>query len=65
MRNVGEHIDEYAVEGGQDESVGRRALQVGSFDATTLVWLGERLDADEALAAAEQLYGAIQDARSA
>lgn len=64
MRNVGEHVDEYAVERGRDRSVSRRALQVGTFNATTLEWLGERLDADEALAAAERLYGAIKDARS-
>ena len=62
MRNVGEHVDEYAVERGRDRSVGRQALQVGTFDATTLEWLGERLDADDALAAAERLYDAIKDA---
>jgi hypothetical protein len=64
MRNVGEHIDEYAVERGRDRSVGRRTLQVGTFDATTLEWLGERLDADDALVAAERLFEAIKDARS-
>lgn len=64
MRNVGEHVDEYAVERGRDRSISRRALQTGTFDATTLEWLGERLDADDALAAAERLYGAIKDARS-
>jgi hypothetical protein len=64
MRNVGEHVDEYAVERGRDRGVTRRALHVGTFDAMTLEWLGERLDADEALAAAERLYGAIQDAGS-
>jgi hypothetical protein len=64
MRNVGEHVDEYAVERGRDRSVSRRALQVGAFDSTTLEWLGERLDTDDALAASERLYGAIKDARS-
>lgn len=64
MRNVGEHVDEYAVERGRDRNVSRRTLQVGTFDTTTLKWLGERLDADDALAAAERLYGAIKDARS-
>ncbi len=63
MRNVGEHVDEYAVEHGRDRSVGRRALQVGTFDATTLEWLGERLNAEDALRAAERLYGAIKNAR--
>jgi hypothetical protein len=64
LRNVGEHIDEYAVERGRDRNVRRRELQAGAVDATTLDWLGERLDSDDALAAAERLYGAIKDARS-
>ncbi len=64
MRNIGEHVDEYVVDRGRDSSVGRRALQVGTFDATTLEWLGERLNADDALAAAERLSRAIKDARS-
>ncbi len=65
MRNVGEHIDEYAIEKGRDRKVNRQALQVGRFDSTTLEWLGERLNVDEALAAAEALYRAINDARAA
>ncbi len=60
MRNVGEHIDEYAIEEGRDRSVSRLALQAGSFDTVTLDWLGGRLDADEALVAAEALHGAIK-----
>jgi hypothetical protein len=65
LRNVGEHADDYAVERGHDRNVSRQALQVGTFDTTILEWLGERLDADDALAAAERLYGAIRDAHSA
>jgi hypothetical protein len=64
MRNVGEHVDAYAVERGRDRSVSRRALQVGTIAPETLEWLGERLNSDDALAAAERLYGAIKDARS-
>jgi hypothetical protein len=62
MRNVGEHIDEYAIEKGRDRNVDRRALQVGSFGKVTLDWLGGRLDADAALAAAEALHRAIKAA---
>lgn len=62
MRNVGEHVDEYAIEKGHDRSVSRRALQVGRFDSTTLEWLGGDLNADDALVAAESLYRAIKDA---
>jgi hypothetical protein len=64
LRNAGEHLDEYAAERGRDRNVSRRALQVGTLDTTTLEWLGERLNADDALAAAERLYGSIKDARS-
>jgi hypothetical protein len=60
LRNVGEHIDEYAMEKGRDRSVNRRALQVGSFDSTMLEWFGGRLNVDEALVAAENLYRAIK-----
>lgn len=60
MRNVGEHIDEYAIEKGRDRNVDRRALQAGSFGKVTLDWLGGRLDADAALAAAEALHRAIK-----
>lgn len=60
MRNVGEHIDEYAIEKGRDRNVDRRALQAGSLGKVTLDWLGVRLDADAALAAAEALHRAIK-----
>lgn len=60
LRNVGEHIDEYAIEKGRDRSVNRLALQAGSFDNVALDWLGGRLDADEALVAAEALHSAIK-----
>lgn len=60
MRNVGEHIHEYAIEDGRDRSVSRLALQAGSFDNVALDWLGGRLDADEALVAAEVLHNAIK-----
>lgn len=56
----GEHIDEYAIEKGRDRNVNRRALQAGSFGKVTLDWLGGRLDADAALAAAEALHRAIK-----
>ncbi|HSS05331.1 MAG TPA: hypothetical protein VLK89_09145 [Solirubrobacterales bacterium] len=60
MRNVGEHIDEYAIEKGRDRSVSRLALQAGSFDNVALDWLGGRLDADEALIVAEAPHRAIK-----
>lgn len=45
-RNVAEHIDDYALDKGHDSEIGRRQLQVGSWDGTTWRWLGGELDID-------------------
>jgi hypothetical protein len=60
MRNVGEHADEYALDRGRDRAVDRRHLQAGAFDGTTFLWLRGRLNLDQALVAAENLYRAIR-----
>jgi hypothetical protein len=65
MRNVGEHIDEYAVEAGRDREVDRRQLQVGSFDGTTFIWVGGKIDVDQAFKAARHLYEEIRTACAA
>lgn len=63
MRDVETHFDEYALDQGKRwRDVGRRSLQVGSWDGTTFQWLGVSLDVDEAMAAADALYGAVRDA---
>lgn len=61
MRNVGEHIDEYAVDAPRrhHKDIDRRQLQVGSFDGVTYEWLGGALNVDDALAAGEELYRAL------
>lgn len=58
MRNVGEHIDDYAVdsERRRHREVERFQLQVGSFDGTNYNWLGENLNIDEAKSAALRLW---------
>jgi hypothetical protein len=63
LRNVGEHIDEYAVGDGNDPSVGWRQLQVGGWDGVTFEWLGTQLDAENALKAGRQLVGELEWAR--
>ena len=56
LRNVVEHIDEYAIDQGRNKSMSRGQVQVGSIIGAELNWLGPRLDLDEAKSAAEQLY---------
>jgi len=65
LRNVGEHIDEYALdsESRHDKTVNRKELQVGNWDGTVYEWLGIRLNVHDALIAAEELYRALQSAR--
>ncbi|MFZ3265625.1 MAG: hypothetical protein WA172_16585 [Terriglobales bacterium] len=65
MRNVGEHVDAYAVNDPKrhDASVDSGQLQVGFFDGTVYTWLGESLNIDTALAAAEKLCEHIKQLR--
>jgi hypothetical protein len=65
MRDVIEHIDDYAVDQGRDKSVSRKALEVGVFDDTVFQWLDCVLDADDALRASRELFKALQAAESA
>lgn len=68
MRNVGEHIDSYALDSPRrhGKSIDRRQLEVGEWDGTTFRWLRQRdgryheLNTSVALAAAERLYDAVR-----
>lgn len=63
MRNVGEHIDDYAVDSSKrrHKDVDRCSLQVGSWDGT-YQWLGKSLNIDVAHKAAFTLFAAISAA---
>ena len=63
FRNVGEHIDAYALGQGFDASVKWRSLQVGGWDGTTFEWLDTKLDAEAALKAGRELVGEVEWAR--
>lgn len=63
LRNVGEHIDDYAVGEGFDSTIRWRSLQVGGWDGETLEWLGTKLNAETALSAGRELVGEIEWAR--
>lgn len=70
MRNIGEHLDAYALDSPKrhDKSIDRRQLEVGSWDGTTLHWLVKQdgsdheLDIDVALSAAGRFYDALRRA---
>lgn len=63
LRNVGEHIDAYAVDKGRDPTVSRAALQVGSWTADRLEWLGYEVDFIRAQDATNELLEALRAAR--
>lgn len=61
MRNVSEHIDEYNLDQGHDETVSRRQVQtwyLGTTDSGGPIWawLGQRLDIEQTEKAALSLY---------
>jgi hypothetical protein len=66
MRDVAEHIDDYALERGKNKTVVRQSLEVSAMEVgPTLEWLNGRLNAEEALQAAGKLFRSIQEASCA
>jgi hypothetical protein len=67
MRNVAEHVDDYAFDKGHNPGVTKEMLEVSTLesDGPTLTWLGASLNATRALHAAEMLFQAIQNAGAA
>lgn len=64
MRDVAEHIDEYATDDGRDKNISRKSLEVSRLNETSLEWLGFKLDADKAMKASENLFEAIKGCSS-
>jgi hypothetical protein len=62
MRDVAEHIDDYAIDQGRQRNVARQSLEVSFMEdeGPTLEWLGSRLNAQEALQASQQLFEALK-----
>lgn len=63
MRDVAEHIDEYAIDSGRRMDVSRCELAVGAWDGTTFSWMNSTLNIEKAQAAAEALFRALQTER--
>jgi hypothetical protein len=67
MRDVAEHIDDYARDRGRRTEINRRQLEVSemSIDGTTFIWLGGSLNIEDASTAADNLFSEIKEAASA
>jgi len=63
MRDIAEHFDDYALDKGRIKAVRRQALEVGVIGPTIFQWLGNELNADTALKAAQRLFRKIQRPR--
>jgi hypothetical protein len=62
MRNVGEHIEDYATDSGRDRSISRSQLSVGRWNSDSFEWLGHTIDFEEGQKAAENLSDVIRQA---
>lgn len=61
LRNVSEHVDEYNLDEGHDDTVSRRQVQTWYLDTAggggaIWGWLGQRLDIEQTAKAALSLY---------
>jgi len=63
MRDVAEHIDDYALDQGRTTSIVRQSLEVSTLEeeGPTLHWLGATLNALHALQASQRLFAAIKE----
>ena len=67
LRDVAEHIDDYAIDEGRKRFIRRQSLEISSLseDGSTLNWLSVRLNSYEALEASQKLFEVIKAASSA
>lgn len=66
MRNIGEHIDAYALDHPKrhDPTISRSMLQVAAWDDHNYRWLGIELNTNDALKAGQRLYRALRKAQT-
>ncbi len=65
MRDVAEHVDDYALENQKNKQhkVSRKMLEGSILHGTELEWLNVRLNADEALKASEKLFEVLKQSQ--
>lgn len=63
LRDIGEHIDSYAIDSPkrQRKDIDRKQLEVGSWDGAVYKWLGTSLNVDDAKNAAVSLFMTLLD----
>jgi len=64
MRDVAEHVDDYALDEGRQKAVRRQSLEASTMETEgpTLYWLESKLNAREACKASQALFGAVKEA---
>ncbi|MBO6586399.1 MAG: hypothetical protein JJ953_09870 [Gracilimonas sp.] len=64
MRDVTQHVDEYAVDksGRHNKDINRKMLEVGSWNDPIYEWLGKELNIDIAYKQSIKLFKSIQEA---
>jgi hypothetical protein len=60
LRNIAEHIDDYAIERGRNRNIDRRALEVSTTDGETWTWLDCEVNVKQAFEASARLFEAIK-----
>lgn len=61
MRDVAEHIDDYAVDSGINKDISRKSLEVSKYNSTKFEQLGFQLDTEDAIKASHKLFNAIRN----
>jgi len=65
LRDVAEHIDDYAIDKGRDSSIERKQLEVSCLcegeNDVTLSWLGYEINISDALQASYKLFDVIKN----
>jgi len=60
MRDIAEHIDDYAVDTGKDKKINRMDLEIGTIEGEIWRWLGFDLDPSAAMSASIILFEEIK-----
>lgn len=63
MRNVAQHIDDYARDKGNNKSIGRKSLEVAIIGPTGLDWMGFSLKPTDAARVGAALFAAMESGR--